>query len=108
MKIQDFQNKITGGEFDEIFAKLYKPQDKDSQKSRYMSAVEKFKSFYPNRTDIHAYSAPGRTEIGGNHTDHQHGCVIAGAVDPDIIGITAFHDEKLIRIKSEGYDEFAV
>ena len=67
-----------------------------------MSAVEKFTALYPNRNDIHVYSAPGRTEIGGNHTDHQHGCVIAGAVDLDVIGVAAFHDENIIRIKSEG------
>ena len=108
MKIQDFQDKVTCGGFDNIFANIYKPQDIESQKSRYMSAVEKFTALYPNRNDIHVYSAPGRTEIGGNHTDHQHGCVIAGAVDLDVIGVVAFHDENIIRIKSEGYDEFAV
>lgn len=108
MKIQDFQGNVTCSGFDNIFANIYKPQDIESQKSRYMSAVEKFTALYPNRNDIHVYSAPGRTEIGGNHTDHQHGCVIAGAVDLDIIGVVAFHDENIIRIKSEGYDEFAV
>ena len=108
MKIQDFQDKVTCGGFDNIFANIYKPQDIESQKSRYMSAVEKFTALYPNRNDIHVYSAPGRTEIGGNHTDHQHGCVIAGAVDLDVIGVAAFHNENIIRIKSEGYDEFAV
>ena len=108
MKIQDFQDNVTCGGFDNIFANIYKPQDIESQKSRYMSAVEKFTALYPNRNDIHVYSAPGRTEIGGNHTDHQHGCVIAGAVDLDVIGVVAFHDENIIRIKSEGYDEFAV
>ena len=108
MKIQDFQDNITCGRFDNIFANIYKPQDIESQKSRYMSAVEKFTALYPNRNDIHVYSASGRTEIGGNHTDHQHGCVIAGAVDLDVIGVAAFHDENIIRIKSEGYDEFAV
>ena len=108
MKIQDFQDKVTCGGFDNIFANIYKPQDIESQKSRYMSAVEKFTALYPNRNNIHVYSAPGRTEIGGNHTDHQHGCVIAGAVDLDVIGVAAFHNENIIRIKSEGYDEFAV
>lgn len=108
MNIQNFLSKITSGELDELFAKLYKAQDIDIQKSRYMSAVKKFTALYPNRNDIHVYSAPGRTEIGGNHTDHQHGCVIAGAVDLDVIGITSFHEEKIIRVKSEGYDEFAV
>lgn len=108
MKIQDFQDNVTCGGFDNIFANIYKPQDIESQKSRYMSAVEKFTALYPNRNDIHVYSAPGRTEIGGNHTDHQHGCVIAGAVDLDVIGVAAFHNENIIRIKSEEYDEFAV
>ncbi len=108
MKVQDFQDNVTCGGFDNIFANIYKPQDIESQKSRYRSAVEKFTALYPNRNDIHVYSAPGRTEIGGNHTDHQHGCVIAGAVDLDVIGVAAFHDENIIRIKSEGYDEFAV
>lgn len=96
MKIQDFQDNVTCGGFDNIFANIYKPQDIESQKSRYMSAVEKFTALYPNRNDIHVYSAPGRTEIGGNHTDHQHGCVIAGAVDLDVIGVVAFHDENII------------
>lgn len=89
MKVQDFQDNVTCGGFDNIFANIYKPQDIESQKSRYMSAVEKFTALYPNRNDIHVYSAPGRTEIGGNHTDHQHGCVIAGAVDLDVIGVAA-------------------
>ena len=90
MKVQDFQDNVTCGGFDNIFANIYKPQDIESRKSRYMSAVEKFTALYPNRNDIHVYSAPGRTEIGGNHTDHQHGCVIAGAVDLDVIGVQHF------------------
>lgn len=108
MKIQEFQNKIISGQLDNLFKKIYKPQDMNIQKSRYINAIKKFTTLYPNRNDIHIYSAPGRTEIGGNHTDHQHGCVIAGAVNLDIIGITAFHDENIIRIKSEGYDEFTI
>ena len=107
MKVQDFQDNVTCGGFDNIFANIYKPQDIESQKSRYRSAVEKFTALYPNRNDIHVYSAPGRTEIGGNHTDHQHGCVIAGAVDLDVIGVAAFHDENIIRINypSAGVDQ---
>lgn len=53
MKIQDFQDNVTCGGFDNIFANIYKPQDIESQKSRYMSAVEKFTALYPNRNDIH-------------------------------------------------------
>ena len=105
MKIQDFQDNVTCGGFDNIFANIYKPQDIESQKSRYMSAVEKFTALYPNRNDIHVYSAPGRTEIGGNHTDHQHGCVLAASVNLDVIAIVAFHQDGMIRLQSAGYPQ---
>ena len=54
------------------------------------------------------FSAPGRTEIGGNHTDHQHGCVLAGAVDLETIADVTLNNTNLIRIQSEGYPEFTV
>ena len=50
------------------------------------------------------FSAPGRTEISGNHTDHQHGCVLAGGVNLDVIAVTAPNNDGKVRIKSEGYD----
>lgn len=49
------------------------------------------------------FSAPGRTELGGNHTDHQHGCVIAAAVDLETLAWVAENDSYIIRIQSEGY-----
>ncbi len=50
------------------------------------------------------FTAPGRTEIGGNHTDHQHGCVLAAAVDLDILAAAGENNSNKIRILSEGYD----
>jgi galactokinase len=50
------------------------------------------------------FSAPGRTELSGNHTDHQHGCVLAGGVDMDVIAIVSLNDDNTVRIKSKGYD----
>ncbi len=108
MNIQSFIDKMQDGGFDNLLAKLYKPQDIGAQKARYIRAAEKFAAMYPDRHDIHVYSAPGRTEIGGNHTDHQHGCVLAAAVDLDVIAFTSFHKENVIRIQSEGYDGFEV
>ncbi len=49
------------------------------------------------------WSAPGRTEIGGNHTDHQHGLVLAGAVDADMLAAAAPNGTDIVRLKSEGY-----
>ena len=49
------------------------------------------------------YSGPGRTEIGGNHTDHQHGHVLCGSVDMDMLACAAPNGQNTIRIQSEGY-----
>ena len=51
----------------------------------------------------HMFSAPGRTEISGNHTDHQHGCVLAAAVDLDTVAAVALNNSSIIRVQSEGY-----
>ena len=52
---------------------------------------------------IYHFSAPGRTEIGGNHTDHQHGCVIAVAVDMTTTAEVTLNGTNVIRVDSEGY-----
>ena len=49
------------------------------------------------------FSAPGRTEIAGNHTDHQHGCVIAAAVNLEAVAEVVLNDTDTVRINSEGY-----
>ena len=54
------------------------------------------------------FSAPGRTELGGNHTDHQHGRVLAAAVDLDTRAAVAPNGENIIRIQSEGYPMFSI
>ena len=53
--------------------------------------------------DTYHFSAPGRTEIGGNHTDHQHGCVLAAAVDMEATAQVTLNGSNVIRIDSEGY-----
>ena len=96
--------------FIQKFKELYGSDETvlEYQKQRYTDAVKKFSELYPERKDIRIFSASGRTEIGGNHTDHQHGCVLAAAVNLDAIGVVAFHNDGVIRIKSEGYNSFTV
>ena len=53
--------------------------------------------------DTYHFSAPGRTEIGGNHTDHQHGCVLAAAVDMETTAEVTLTGTNIIRVDSEGY-----
>ena len=52
---------------------------------------------------VYHFSAPGRTESGGNHTDHQHGCVIAAAVDMETTAGVTLNGANIIRVDSEGY-----
>lgn len=54
------------------------------------------------------FSAPGRTEISGNHTDHQHGCVLAAAVDLETVAEVVLNDRNEIHIQSEGYPAFSI
>ena len=52
---------------------------------------------------IYRFSTPGRTEISGNHTDHQHGCVLAAAVNMQTTAEVTLRDDDCIRVASEGY-----
>ena len=63
------------------------------------TSFEKFFGKSPDRW----FSAPGRTEIGGNHTDHQHGRVLAAAIDLDAVAAVSLNGSDVVRIKSEGY-----
>lgn len=56
----------------------------------------------------YVFSAPGRTEIGGNHTDHQHGCVLAAAVDLETVADVTLNGTDNILIQSEGYPAFSI
>ena len=64
---------------------------------RYLEAVDEFVNLYGDRDNVRLFTAPGRTEIGGNHTDHQHGLVLAGSVNLDIIAIPGFGEFEALR-----------
>ncbi len=102
MNISELKNKITSGGFDKEFTMLY--GDTESAKARYIEALDEFFAIYGERDNIRLFSAPGRTEIGGNHTDHQHGLVLAGSVNLDVIAVVSANDSDFIKIKSKGYD----
>ena len=98
----DFLN----GKYNEFLSDLYSG-GVENQIARYIKAIEAFEKLYGER-DIQIYSAPGRTEIGGNHTDHQNGKVLAASVNLDAIAIVSERDDNIIRITSEGYGEIEV
>ena len=108
MKISEFLQNISENQYHDLFLTLYGKNEEviSNQKERYIKALESFRLFFPGRDDVKMYSASGRTEIGGNHTDHQHGVVLAGAVNLDVIAVVSFHSDKIVRVKSEGYEPF--
>ncbi|MGN8648778.1 galactokinase [Eubacterium pyruvativorans] len=87
---------------------VYGPAGAEEQTARYQDVVKRFSERFGNREDMGLFSAPGRTEIGGNHTDHQWGKVLAAAVDADMIAAAAPNGSDRVRIYSRGYGEFVV
>lgn len=79
------------------------------QKARYGKLVERFEArFGKQNGGLYFFSAPGRTEIGGNHTDHNNGRVLAAAVDLDTIACVSATEDHTIVVDSEGFAPITV
>jgi len=107
-KIKSLNEKINGGN-NPFFQDLYGADSSvlKEQAHRYASLMSDFEKTY-GTDDVQLFTSPGRTEIGGNHTDHNYGRVLAGAVNLDNIAVAAKNGTNTIRIKSVGYPEFQV
>ena len=100
--MEQLETRLTQGMLDETLVRLYGKDRLEQARTRCASVLAGFtKTFQTAPTSL--FSAPGRTEIGGNHTDHQHGCVLAAGVNLDILAAVAQNDSGIIRIQSEGY-----
>ncbi|HUV00582.1 MAG TPA: galactokinase family protein [Bacteroidales bacterium] len=100
--------KINNGD-NKVFRELYgnDPAELKRNATRYIDLLKQFNSAFGN-TEPEFFSSPGRTEIGGNHTDHNYGRVLAGAVNLDNVCVAAKNNTNVIRILSEGYPGFDV
>lgn len=103
--IAELRQAMASSAADQVFMKLY--GETKTSKERYLKLIDQFAVDFPDKTEVSVYSTPGRTEVGGNHTDHNAGRVLAGAVDLDVISFAA-KQEGAITIHSEGYDPFTV
>lgn len=94
--------------YDNLLADIYVDTSLISyQKQRYIEAIRSYIQCF-GEGDVAIYSAPGRSEIGGNHTDHQHGQVLAAGINLDAIAVVRATSDSLIRIKSDGYDMITI
>ena len=98
------QNILNGG-YDQAFAKLYGADTATvaAQRVRYVDMIDHFEENFGTGRTVCLYSAPGRTEIGGNHTDHNNGVVMAAGVNLDIIAVVSKNDNNVINFKSKGF-----
>ena len=107
---KDLIREIQSGAYDTAIRNLYADNDAtvSAQRERYVNAVKEFEALFGEVRDVVLYSAPGRTEIGGNHTDHNNGVVMAAAVNLDVIAVVSRNDENIARVKSAGFDNMDV
>ncbi len=99
----ELKAKLGTNEYDAALSRIYKAEEVEAQKARYIRIAESFEEFYGSGREVCVFSAPGRTEVGGNHTDHNHGKVLAASVNLDAVAVAAVNDENIVRVKSEGY-----
>ena len=105
MKITEWREKMSGEAFEKALYPLYKEKTGENV-PRYAALLDRFEEVFPQQakeSDIFLFSAPGRTEIGGNHTDHQRGRVLAASVDMDSIAAAAVRNDSVIEVLSEGF-----
>lgn len=104
MKPSELIATIQSGGADIALKKVYVTDSAvELQKPRYIRTIEKFIELFGDDRDVMVLSAPGRTEICGNHTDHNNGKVLAASINLDAIAVAAKNDDNVINEKSEGH-----
>ena len=104
MKPNELIAKIENGELDKNFKKIYVSDSAvEEQKPRYIRTIKEFINLFGDDRDVFVLSAPGRTEVCGNHTDHNNGKGLAASINLDAIAIAAKRDDMKINEKSEGH-----
>ncbi len=99
---------INTGALDAKLETLYGKENVPAARARYINAIESFCELYGNDRELSLFSVAGRSELSGNHTDHNKGCVVAASISLDIIAVASATDDGIVRVKSEGFDEDVV
>lgn len=107
-KTEDLLGGLKAGQQDKRLKEIYVDEGMlPYQRERFQSAIRKFEELY-GAGEAEVYSAPGRSEVGGNHTDHQHGEVLAASINLDAIAVVRKTQESVIELLSEGYEKISV
>ncbi len=101
---QELKAMFQDGAMDSRLRRVYvSDAEIKAQYARYTAVIDAFSELFSGERDIRLFSAPGRSEVGGNHTDHNHGKVLAAGINLDAIASAAKNDDAVVRVKSEGY-----
>lgn len=104
MNGQDFKNSILSGQYDGMLERVYVTKDEiEKQRKRYSELYDLFCDEYGCDENVSFVSAPGRTEVCGNHTDHNHGKVLAAAINLDAVAAVRKVNGNVVKVKSVGY-----
>lgn len=102
MILDNIVNELNLGRLDGKIIDIYEDESLlNIQKDRYIMLLNEFKNLYGN-CDVNIVSSPGRTEICGNHTDHQNGVVLAGAINLDVLAVISKREDGIISITTDG------
>ena len=108
MNTKIIMDKLKRKECEDILKDIYVDENVIShQIKRYTDAVKRFEDIY-GECDVDIYSAPGRSEVCGNHTDHQHGRILAASINLDAIAIVSESDDDLVKVVSDGYEMICI
>ena len=108
--IQKLKQTLNLSRLDARIAEVYGCASEEvyTKRKRLVSLTDMYSKHFADNDDVGLYSSPGRTEIGGNHTDHQNGCVLAAAIDLDTIACAAKNNTSCVNIISKGHPDIRV
>lgn len=99
--IMSVRGSLEQGSLNQRIKEIYVDEQRvPYNRERYIRAIDRFTELFPSEKEIEIYSAPGRSEVCGNHTDHQNGMVLATSINLDAIAIVAKAEEPVIRLVS--------
>ena len=99
---------IDAGELDATFETLGSAGGAPVQRERVKALCATFSAMYGADREVGLFTVAGRSELSGNHTDHNHGCVIAASISLDVLAVASPRNDGIIRLKSAGFDEDTV
>ena len=109
MNITQLKSAVLSGEADGVLMPLYRGQSVEAVRARVLTLIEAFiNSFGEDGREVALISVPGRSELSGNHTDHNYGRVIAASIDLDVLLIAAAREDSIIHLNSEGFSDETV